>query len=86
MKDEVTSLADDILEIPVYQLPHSLNVASAASIAIYEVKITSEVILHLMAYLRVLPSIVSNTVLRKQGLPLLRRKQILENQIEVIVN
>lgn len=37
LKDDVIALADDIVEIPVYQLPHSLNVASAASIAIYEV-------------------------------------------------
>jgi tRNA C32,U32 (ribose-2'-O)-methylase TrmJ len=35
--EEVLAVSDDVVEIPVYQLPHSLNVASAASIAIYEV-------------------------------------------------
>lgn len=35
--DEIIQVADDCVEIPVYQKPYSYNVAAAAAIAIYEV-------------------------------------------------
>jgi len=36
MTDDVLGLLDVVVEIPVYGPPHSLNVATAASIAMYE--------------------------------------------------
>lgn len=36
MNDELLKTMDDIVEIPVYGLPHALNAATAASIALYE--------------------------------------------------
>lgn len=33
---EILELLDDVVEIPVYGLPHSFNVATAASMALYE--------------------------------------------------
>jgi len=36
LNDELLKLLDDTVEIPVYGLPHSFNVATAAAIAMYE--------------------------------------------------
>jgi tRNA G18 (ribose-2'-O)-methylase SpoU len=36
VSEELLSLADDVVEIPLYGVPHSLNAATAAAIAIYE--------------------------------------------------
>lgn len=36
LNDEVLALLDDVVEIPVYGLPHSYNAAIATSIAMYE--------------------------------------------------
>ena len=36
LSDEELSLLDHVVEIPVYGLPHAYNVASAATIALYE--------------------------------------------------
>lgn len=36
LTDEVLRLVDQVVEIPVYGLPHSLNVATATSMAMYE--------------------------------------------------
>lgn len=36
LDDELLKLLDDTVEIPVYGLPHSFNVATAAAIALYE--------------------------------------------------
>jgi tRNA G18 (ribose-2'-O)-methylase SpoU len=33
---EILELLDDVVEIPVYGLPHSFNAATAASMALYE--------------------------------------------------
>ena len=34
--EDVLAVLDDIVEIPVYGLPHSFNAATATSMAIYE--------------------------------------------------
>lgn len=39
MSDELISLAHDSIEIPVYQRPFSYNVAAAAAMAMYEVRL-----------------------------------------------
>ena len=36
LTDEVLRLMDDVVEIPVFGLPHSFNVATATSMALYE--------------------------------------------------
>ena len=36
LTDEILALLDDVLEIPVYGLPHSFNVSSATAMALYE--------------------------------------------------
>ena len=36
LTDEILELLDDVVEIPVYGLPHSFNAATAASMALYE--------------------------------------------------
>ena len=36
LTEEVLALLDDVVEIPVYGLPHSFNAATAASMALYE--------------------------------------------------
>ena len=36
LTDDVLQLLDDVVEIPVYGLPHSHNVATAAAMAMYE--------------------------------------------------
>jgi len=36
LKPEILDLLDDVVEIPVYGLPHSFNAATAASMALYE--------------------------------------------------
>ncbi len=36
LEDEILALLDDVAEIPVYGLPYSFNVATAASMALYE--------------------------------------------------
>jgi tRNA G18 (ribose-2'-O)-methylase SpoU len=36
LQPDVLELLDDVVEIPVYGLPHSYNVASAAAMVLYE--------------------------------------------------
>lgn len=36
LTEEILGLLDDVVEIPVYGLPHSFNAATAASMALYE--------------------------------------------------
>ncbi|MDF1657521.1 MAG: RNA methyltransferase [Verrucomicrobiales bacterium] len=36
LNDEILALLDDVVEIPVYGLPHSFNVSSATAMALYE--------------------------------------------------
>jgi tRNA G18 (ribose-2'-O)-methylase SpoU len=36
LTDDILKLLDDVVEIPVYGLPHSFNAATAASMAMYE--------------------------------------------------
>lgn len=36
LTDDILKLVDDVVEIPVYGLPYSYNVATAASMALYE--------------------------------------------------
>ena len=36
LSDELLALADDVVEIPIYGLPHSHNVATSAAIVLYE--------------------------------------------------
>jgi tRNA G18 (ribose-2'-O)-methylase SpoU len=36
LTEEILDLLDDVVEIPVYGLPHSFNAATAASMALYE--------------------------------------------------
>jgi len=36
LTDETLSLLDDVVEIPVFGLPHSFNVATATAVALYE--------------------------------------------------
>ena len=36
LKPEILDLLDDVVEIPVYGLPHSFNASTAASMALYE--------------------------------------------------
>jgi tRNA G18 (ribose-2'-O)-methylase SpoU len=36
INDEILALLDDVIEIPVWGLPHSYNAASAANMALYE--------------------------------------------------
>lgn len=36
INDEILALLDDVIEIPVYGLPHSFNVSSATAMALYE--------------------------------------------------
>ena len=36
LTEEILELLDDVVEIPVYGLPHSFNAATAASMALYE--------------------------------------------------
>ena len=36
LTDEILSLLDDVVEIPVYGLPHSFNASSATAMALYE--------------------------------------------------
>ena len=36
LNDEILPLLDDVVEIPVFGLPHSFNVATATSMAMYE--------------------------------------------------
>lgn len=36
LEEEVLRLLDDVVEIPVYGLPHAYNVATAAAMALYE--------------------------------------------------
>jgi tRNA G18 (ribose-2'-O)-methylase SpoU len=36
LSDEVLALLDDVVEIPVYGMPHSYNAATATNIAMYE--------------------------------------------------
>jgi tRNA G18 (ribose-2'-O)-methylase SpoU len=36
LQDDVLSLLDDVVEIPVYGLPHAYNVATATAMALYE--------------------------------------------------
>ncbi len=36
MSEEILAVMDDIIEIPVYGLPHAFNAATAASLAMYE--------------------------------------------------
>lgn len=36
LTQEILALLDDVVEIPVYGLPHSFNAATAASMALYE--------------------------------------------------
>ncbi len=36
LADEVLALLDDVVEIPIYGRPHSLNVANATAMALYE--------------------------------------------------
>ena len=36
LTEEILALLDDVVEIPVYGLPHSFNAATAASMALYE--------------------------------------------------
>ncbi len=36
LNPEILSLLDDVVEIPVYGLPHSFNVSSATAMALYE--------------------------------------------------
>lgn len=36
LTDDVLAVVDDVVEIPVYGLPHAHNVATAAAIALYE--------------------------------------------------
>ncbi|MDF1824689.1 MAG: RNA methyltransferase [Verrucomicrobiales bacterium] len=36
LNDEILGLLDDVVEIPVYGLPHSFNVSSATAMALYE--------------------------------------------------
>ena len=36
LSDELLQIMDDVVEIPVYGLPHAFNAATAASIAMYE--------------------------------------------------
>ncbi|MFT5471479.1 MAG: tRNA G18 (ribose-2'-O)-methylase SpoU [Verrucomicrobiales bacterium] len=36
LTDEILALLDDVIEIPVYGLPHSFNASSATAMALYE--------------------------------------------------
>lgn len=36
LNDEILALLDDVVEIPVFGLPHSFNVSSATAMALYE--------------------------------------------------
>jgi tRNA G18 (ribose-2'-O)-methylase SpoU len=36
LNEEILTLLDDVVEIPVYGLPHSFNVSSATAMALYE--------------------------------------------------
>lgn len=36
LTDEILGLLDDVIEIPVYGMPHSFNVSSATAMALYE--------------------------------------------------
>jgi tRNA G18 (ribose-2'-O)-methylase SpoU len=36
LEDDILRLLDDVVEIPVYGLPHAYNVATAAAMALYE--------------------------------------------------
>ena len=36
LTEDILKIMDDVVEIPVYGLPHSFNAATAASIAMYE--------------------------------------------------
>ena len=36
LTEDILKLLDDVVEIPVYGLPHSFNAATAASMALYE--------------------------------------------------
>ncbi len=36
IKDDILELLDDVIEIPVWGMPHSYNAASAANMALYE--------------------------------------------------
>ncbi len=36
IKEEILELLDEVIEIPVYGLPHSFNVSSATAMALYE--------------------------------------------------
>ncbi|MDF1861229.1 MAG: RNA methyltransferase [Verrucomicrobiales bacterium] len=36
LNEEILALLDDVVEIPVYGLPHSFNVSSATAMALYE--------------------------------------------------
>jgi len=36
LTDDILELLDDVVEIPVYGLPHSFNVSSATAMALYE--------------------------------------------------
>lgn len=36
LTDDILALLDDVVEIPVYGLPHSFNVSSATAMALYE--------------------------------------------------
>jgi tRNA G18 (ribose-2'-O)-methylase SpoU len=36
LTEDILKIMDDVVEIPVYGLPHSFNAATAASMALYE--------------------------------------------------
>ncbi len=36
LSDEALAMLDDVVEIPIYGMPHSLNVANATAMALYE--------------------------------------------------
>ena len=36
LAEDVLAMLDDVVEIPIYGLPHSLNVANATAMALYE--------------------------------------------------
>jgi tRNA G18 (ribose-2'-O)-methylase SpoU len=36
IKDDILELLDEVIEIPVWGMPHSYNAASAANMALYE--------------------------------------------------
>ena len=36
LTEDILKILDDVVEIPVYGLPHSFNAATAASMAMYE--------------------------------------------------